>query len=86
MPCAVTHPVFSRVYPYIARACEKGGAGEHRSALLAGLQGRVIEVGAGHGLNFAYYPADVSEVLAVEPEPHLHELAQRAAERVTRNG
>jgi ubiquinone/menaquinone biosynthesis C-methylase UbiE len=83
MPRVTNHPVFSRVYPSIARAGEKGGAGEHRRALLAGLQGRVIEVGAGHGLNFAYYPADVSEVIAVEPEPHLRELAHRAAERVT---
>jgi ubiquinone/menaquinone biosynthesis C-methylase UbiE len=28
-------------------------------------------------------PADVSEVIAVEPEPHLRVLARRAAERVT---
>jgi ubiquinone/menaquinone biosynthesis C-methylase UbiE len=83
MPRVTNHPVFSRVYPRIARAAEKGGAAEHRRVLLAGLEGRVIEVGAGHGLNFAYYPTDVSEVLAVEPEPHLRELAQRAAEQVT---
>jgi ubiquinone/menaquinone biosynthesis C-methylase UbiE len=83
MPRVIKHPVFSRVYPYIARAGEKGGAGEHRRALLAGLEGRVIEVGAGHGLNFAYYPSGVSEVIAVEPEAHLRELARRAAEQVT---
>jgi ubiquinone/menaquinone biosynthesis C-methylase UbiE len=83
MPRATHHPVFSRVYPRIARAAEKGGGAEHRQALLAGLQGRVIEVGAGHGLNFAYYPSDVSEVAAVEPEPHLRELARHAAERTT---
>jgi ubiquinone/menaquinone biosynthesis C-methylase UbiE len=81
MPRVTNHPVFSRVYPRIARAAEKGGAGEHRRVLLAGLEGRVIEVGAGHGLNFAYYPSDVSEVVAVEPEPHLRDLAQQAAER-----
>jgi ubiquinone/menaquinone biosynthesis C-methylase UbiE len=81
MPRTTHHPVFSRIYPRIARAAEKGGAGEHRQALLAGLRGRVIEVGAGHGLNFAYYPSDVSEVVAVEPEPHLRELARQAAER-----
>ena len=75
------HPVFSRIYPHIARAGEKGGATEHRRALLAGLHGRVIEVGAGHGVNFAYYPSTVTEVVAVEPEAHLRELAQTAAER-----
>ena len=41
----------------------------------------MIEVGAGHGLNFAYYPASVTEVVAVEPEPHLRALAEAAAER-----
>ena len=81
MPRTVSHPVFSRVYPCIARTAEKGGAGEHRRALLAGLSGRVIEVGAGHGLNFAYYPSSVTEVLAVEPEAHLRELARAAAEQ-----
>ena len=39
----------------------------------------MIEVGAGTGVNFAYYPASVSEVVAVEPERHLRELAQDAA-------
>ena len=80
---ATHHPVFSRVYPRIARAADKGGGAEHRQALLAGLQGRVIEVGAGHGLNFAHYPPDVAEVVAVEPEPHLRELARQAAGRTT---
>lgn len=80
-----THPVFARVYPRIARAAEKGGAAEHRQTLLAGLQGRVVEVGAGHGLNFAYYRSEVSEVVAIEPEPHLRELAAQAAERADVN-
>jgi ubiquinone/menaquinone biosynthesis C-methylase UbiE len=75
------HPIFARVYPRIARTAERGGAAEHRQTLLAGLRGRVIEVGAGHGLNFAYYPQTVTDVLAVEPEPHLRALAQDAAGR-----
>jgi ubiquinone/menaquinone biosynthesis C-methylase UbiE len=41
----------------------------------------VIEVGAGHGLNFQHYPAGVTEVVAVEPEPHLRGLALQAAGR-----
>jgi ubiquinone/menaquinone biosynthesis C-methylase UbiE len=39
----------------------------------------VIEVGAGNGLNFAHYPASVTEVIAVEPEPHLRSIAEANA-------
>jgi ubiquinone/menaquinone biosynthesis C-methylase UbiE len=53
---------------------------EHRQRMLAGLAGRVIEVGAGNGLNFRHYPPGVTQVVAVEPEPHLRRLAMRAAE------
>jgi SAM-dependent methyltransferase len=52
---------------------------DHRSKLLAGLTGLVIEVGAGNGLNFPHYPATVTEVLAVEPEPYLRRLTLTAA-------
>lgn len=75
------HPIFSRLYPSLSRAGELRGAAEHRRTLLADLEGRVIEVGAGHGVNFAHYPASVSQIVAVEPEPHLRELARRAAQR-----
>src|SRR5204862_502625 len=47
--------------------------------LLAGRSGRVLEVGAGNGMNFGHYPATVTEVLALEPEPYLRERAQAAA-------
>jgi SAM-dependent methyltransferase len=53
--------------------------GWRRAELLAGLHGRVLEVGAGDGRNFAHYPAAVSEVLAVEPEAHLRHIAEIAA-------
>ncbi len=76
--CPVHHPVFARVYTWLSRAAEPE-LGRHREALLAGLHGRVLELGAGNGLNFAHYPATVTEVLAVEPEPHLRRLAAAAA-------
>ena len=75
------HPVFARFYARISPAMERGGMAEHRRRLLADLSGRVIEVGAGNGLNFPHYPAGVTEVLAVEPEPLLRELARRNAEQ-----
>jgi len=79
MSSRVHHPFFARMYRRIADAAEGKGAGEHRDELLAGLSGRVIEVGAGTGLNFAHYPAAVTEVVAVEPEPYLRSVAAEAA-------
>jgi protein-L-isoaspartate O-methyltransferase len=40
---------------------------------------RVLEVGAGCGTNFSYYPTTVSEVVAIEPEPLLVTKARVAA-------
>jgi ubiquinone/menaquinone biosynthesis C-methylase UbiE len=74
------HPLFARIYPRISRVAEQRGSTEHRRTLLAGLQGQVIEIGSGHGPNFAHYPKTVTRVLAVEPEPYLRQLAQEAAE------
>jgi len=75
----VYHPIFSRLFTLTSHAAlDKGQAG-HRRDLLAGLSGRVIEVGSGNGLNFAFYPSSVTQVVAVEPEPYLRSLAVQAA-------
>ncbi|MFI6725927.1 class I SAM-dependent methyltransferase [Streptomyces atratus] len=79
---AVHHPVFARIYARMSVAAETGaGLGALRSELLAGMSGRVIEIGAGNGLNFAHYPPAVSEVVAIEPERSLRQLAVRSALR-----
>ncbi|MFF8606507.1 class I SAM-dependent methyltransferase [Streptomyces sp. NPDC015346] len=79
---AVHHPLFARFYArFSVSADEKGGIGPLRTELLSGLSGRVIEIGAGNGLNFAHYPRTVSEVVAIEPERHLRRLAVDAALR-----
>jgi ubiquinone/menaquinone biosynthesis C-methylase UbiE len=79
-PSAVHHPVFARLWSLMSRH-EPAEIRRHRDELLAGLSGRVIELGAGAGSNFAHYPATVTEVVAVEPEPYLRERARAAAAR-----
>lgn len=74
----VHHPIFARCYAMVGHLMDAEVA-DHRRQLLAGLTGRVIEVGAGNGLNFPHYPATVTEVVAVEPEPYLRRLALAAA-------
>ncbi len=75
----VNHPIFARFYVRMSAAMERGGMAEHRQALLAGLAGQVIEMGAGNGMNFAHYPHQVTRVLAIEPDPHLRRLAELSA-------
>jgi ubiquinone/menaquinone biosynthesis C-methylase UbiE len=71
----VHHPLFARAYMRTATGAEDG----YRRELLDGLAGEAIEVGAGHGLNFAFYPEAVKRVLAVEPEAILRAAAVEAA-------
>jgi ubiquinone/menaquinone biosynthesis C-methylase UbiE len=75
---AVHNPLFARLYDRGSAMADKAGQREHRRELLAGLSGRVVEVGAGNGLNFPHYPREVEEVLAVEPEAYLRERAREA--------
>jgi len=75
---AVDHPIFARLWSLMSRH-EPTAIRRHRDELLAGLSGRIVEVGAGAGSNFAHYPAGVEEVVAIEPEPYLRERARAAA-------
>src|SRR5947209_18017964 len=75
----VKNPLFARYFDRYGGSNEDPGNRELRRELLAGLSGRVMEVGPGSGLNFPHYPASVSEVVAVEPEPYLRSRAQEAA-------
>ncbi len=73
------HPLFARVW---ARAAGIVAPDWWRAELLAGASGRVVEIGCGDGRNFRHYPAAVCEVVAIEPEPYLRRLADRAAANV----
>jgi len=73
------HPRFAKMYERISAEAERRGTAEHRAHTLAGLHGRVIELGAGNGMNFTHYPPSVTEVVAVEPEDRLRALAAATA-------
>ncbi|OBF34072.1 phosphatidylethanolamine N-methyltransferase [Mycobacterium sp. ACS1612] len=74
----VDNPLFARVWTWMA-SHEPEPLKRLRRENLAGLSGRVLEVGAGTGTNFALYPDTVTEVVAVEPERRLAVQAQQAA-------
>ncbi|MER5326854.1 class I SAM-dependent methyltransferase [Streptosporangium roseum] len=50
-----------------------------RGRLLAGLTGRVLEIGAGDGIKLTCFPAGLDEIVLVEPDPFLRAAAQTPA-------
>ncbi len=56
------------------------GMRNRRRRLLTEAHGRVVEIGAGTGLNVAFYPDAVDELVLTEPEPGMRrKLARRLA-------
>jgi SAM-dependent methyltransferase len=82
-PVRVRHPIISRLYVGQAKKADELGLAQRRSDLLSALSGRVVEIGAGTGTNFAYYSDAVDQVVAFEPEPYLRKIAEGAAEAAT---
>jgi SAM-dependent methyltransferase len=78
MSSTVDNPLFARFWTFMSQH-EPESVKRLRRENLAGLSGRVLEVGAGTGTNFELYPDSVTEVVAVEPERRLAVLAQEAA-------
>lgn len=74
----VDNPFFARLWTYLS-AHEPESMRSLRQDLLAGLSGRVLEVGAGTGTSFMLYPSSVDEVVALEPERRLTAMARESA-------
>ena len=66
------------VYDLLSRGAEKGEMGERREALLASVEGDVLEIGAGTGWNLPHYRA-ATRVVAVEPDAS---MAKRLPEKL----
>jgi hypothetical protein len=56
--------------PFLALG-ERRGMRDRRAALLAGARGRVLEIGAGTGLNLPFYPPELDRLVLSEPEEEM---------------
>lgn len=50
---------------------------QYRREILAGVQGKVLEIGFGTGINLSYYPEQVHQIVAIDANPGVHALAQK---------
>ena len=62
----------ARLYDRLLEPVERAGLRERRRRLLADLEGGVLELGAGTGLNLRHY-ARARRVVALEPDPFMRE-------------
>ena len=62
---------FSAAYDRGFKGAEDAGLREMRRELLAQARGRVLELGAGTGLNLDHYPQSIESLTMVEPDPHM---------------
>jgi SAM-dependent methyltransferase len=68
--------VFALVYDPFLAAAERRGLAKQRQRLLGALCGRVLEIGAGTGLNVPHYAA-AADVTYTEPDPHMASRLRR---------
>jgi ubiquinone/menaquinone biosynthesis C-methylase UbiE len=74
---------FSAVYDRGFKATEEAGLRDMRHELLAQARGRVLELGAGTGLNLEHYPDVIEGLTLVEPDPH---MTRQLREKLARSG
>jgi ubiquinone/menaquinone biosynthesis C-methylase UbiE len=72
--------IFAGVYDRMMQSSEDAGLRDRRRSLVARVDGRVLEIGAGTGLNLPLYPeGSFSELVLTEPE---EPMARRLEERL----
>jgi len=72
--------LLARVYDPLLQHVEARGLRAWRAELLASATGRVLEIGAGTGLNLLHYPPGLEQLVLAEPDPF---MLRRLAFRLT---
>lgn len=71
---------FANLYDIAMAPLEKRGIGRIRKKIISGLEGKILEIGAGTGANFPYYSSErVISIEALEPNQHMLEQAKLKA-------
>lgn len=66
-----------QIFPYLLDwAMSNETFAQYRRSVLADVQGNVLEIGFGTGLNLSYYPEQIHQLVAIDANPGVHKLAQ----------
>jgi len=73
--------IFAATYDWQMGGSERAGLAAMRSRVVSRATGRVLEVGAGTGLNLPHYRTDVEHLTLTEPDSSMFKRLQGAVER-----
>lgn len=76
---------FSALYDRCFKASEDAGLRDMRRETVGQARGRVLELGAGTGLNLDLYPESVQDLTLTEPDPHMIKQLRKKVEESGRN-
>lgn len=79
----MANPLFAALYDRAIAGMEDAGLRSIRAGLLSSAAGRVLEIGAGTGLNLDHYPATVTHLVLTDPSGR---MLRRLRPRVRAHG
>jgi ubiquinone/menaquinone biosynthesis C-methylase UbiE len=71
--------IMAPLYDRMSASSEEAGLGDLRQGLLADAAGRVLEIGAGTGVNLPHYGGSIESLVLTEPEPPMLRRLQSSA-------
>ena len=71
-----------KIFPYLLDwSLSDSTFNKYRQEILAEVEGDVLEIGFGTGLNLSYYPDEIHKIVTVDNNPGVHQLAQKRIEK-----
>jgi ubiquinone/menaquinone biosynthesis C-methylase UbiE len=78
--------LFAALYDRCLSATEEAGLEQRRKELIDKASGRVLEIGAGTGLNLSHYPDALEELVLTEPEEPMARRLEKKLLQSSRSG
>jgi ubiquinone/menaquinone biosynthesis C-methylase UbiE len=71
-----------KIFPYLLDwSLSDSTFNQYRQEVLAEVEGEVLEIGFGTGLNLSFYPDEINKIITVDNNPGVHQLAQKRIEK-----
>ncbi|AFY54767.1 methylase involved in ubiquinone/menaquinone biosynthesis [Rivularia sp. PCC 7116] len=71
-----------KIFPYLLDwSLSDSTFNQYRQEVLAEVEGEVLEIGFGTGLNLSFYPDEIHKIITVDNNPGVNKLAQKRIEK-----